>query len=261
MPRYEFDRVIDPDTAVCAVVGLAIDTEGHASEWHIHQRTQLLYQAEGAVTLYTDDRVGRLAPLQAVWLPAGQRHRTVMYGRFAYRSLYFDVDAYPDLPRSPAILEIGPLLRELILRVTEWSADNALTCEQNRLVATLLDELALAPAAALHLPMPRDKRLYAISRALLDDPSLPLSLHEWGLQVGASARTLARGFMRETGLTYTQWRTQCRLFVAHTQLAEGVSVTEVAHRVGYASDSAFIAMYRRLYGEPPGRKNRAKGRI
>jgi AraC-like DNA-binding protein len=109
--------------------------------------------------------------------------------------------------------------------------------------------------------MPRDKRLHAISQALLNDPSLPLSLDEWGLRVGASARTLARGFMRETGLTYAQWRTQCRLLVAHTQLAEGASVTAVAHRVGYASDSAFIAMYRRLYGEPPGRKNRSMSRI
>ncbi|WP_373848587.1 helix-turn-helix domain-containing protein, partial [Achromobacter insuavis] len=36
------------------------------------------------------------------------------------------------------------------------------------------------------------------------------------------------------------------------------SVTEVAHAVGYASDSAFIAMYRRAYGEPPGRRQRRR---
>ena len=31
------------------------------------------------------------------------------------------------------------------------------------------------------------------------------------------------------------------------------SVTTVAHAMGYASDSAFIAMHRRVYGESPAR--------
>lgn len=258
MPRYRLHDVIDPDTAICPVVGLAIDTRKHESDWHTHRRTQLLYQAEGAVTLYTADRVGQLAPSQAVWLPAGHLHRTTMHGRFSYRSLYFDVEAYPDLPRSPATLEINALLRELILRVTEWQSDQTLTPAQDRLVATLLDELASADSAPLHLAMPREKRLRAITQALLDDPASPLSLGDWGTQVGASERTLARSFVRETGMTFAQWRTQCRLLVAQTRLAEGVSVTTVAHMVGYASDSAFIAMYRRLYGLSPGRKTRTK---
>lgn len=257
MPRYEPNKVIDPDTAACPVVGLAIDSRKHESDWHTHRRTQLLYQAEGAVTLYTADCIGQLAPSQAVWLPAGCLHRTTMHGRFSYRSLYFDVDAYPGLPGSPAILEISALLRELILRVTGWSSDQALTPAQHRLIATLLDELAAAQSAPLHLPMPREKRLRAIAQALLDDPALPLSLGDWGAQVGASERTLARGFVRETGMTFAQWRTQCRLLVAQTRLAEGMSVTTVAHMVGYASDSAFIAMYRRTYGLPPGRKTRS----
>jgi AraC-like DNA-binding protein len=258
MPRYEVDELIDPDIAVCPLVGLAIDTRKHESHWHAHRRTQLLYQSEGAVTLYTADRVGQLAPSQAVWLPAGHLHRTTMHGRFSYRSLYFDVEMYPDLPRAPVVLEINALLRELILRITEWPSDQGLTPAQQRLAATLLDELASAQSAPLHLPMPREKRLLIITQALLDDPALALSLGEWGSQVGASERTLARAFVRETGMTFAQWRTQCRLLVAQTQLAEGVSVTTVAHRVGYASDSAFIAMYRRLHGLSPARKTRRK---
>jgi AraC-like DNA-binding protein len=261
MPRYQVDDVIDPDIAVCPVVGIAIDTGKHESDWHTHKRTQLLYQAEGAVTLYTADRVGQFAPAQAVWLPAGHLHRTTMHERFSYRSLYFDVDVYPGLPAAPAILEINALLRELILRITTWPSDQMLTPTQGRLVATLLDELAAAHSAPLHLPMPREKRLRKIAQTLLDRPASSLSLTDWGSQVGASERTLARAFVRETGMTFTQWRTQCRLLVAQTRLAEGASVTTVAHMVGYASDSAFIAMYRRLYGIPPGRKTRKASRI
>jgi AraC-like DNA-binding protein len=256
MPRYAPDHAIDPDTAACPIVGMAIDTRQHASHWHNHRRTQLLYLSQGAVTVYTRDRVGQLAPMQALWLPSGLAHRTVMHGQFSYRSLYFDTGIYPSLPAEPVVLEVKPLLRELILCITEWSEDAELTRVQDRLVAVLLDELAAAPAALLSLPMPSDKRLLVIAQALLDKPDLTRSLDEWSTQAHASARTLARGFIRETGLTYRQWSTQCRLLAAQTLLAEGASVTEVAHRVGYASDSAFIAMYRRIYGKTPGRRIR-----
>ncbi|BEG75849.1 helix-turn-helix transcriptional regulator [Achromobacter xylosoxidans] len=258
MPIYTLPAVEDPDLVACPIVGMAIDTREHASDWHAHQRTQLLYQAEGGVTLYLADRVGQLAPLQAAWLPAGCVHRTAMQGTFAYRSLYFDVRAYPDLPREPAILDVNPLLRELIVRVTQWPSDAALDAPRQRLVGALLDELAAAPTAPLHLPMPRDRRLAPIARELLENPACPLSIDEWGRRVGASGRTLARVFLAETGLSFTRWRAQCRLLMARARLAEGASVTEVAHAVGYASDSAFIAMYRRAYGEPPGRRLRRR---
>lgn len=255
MAHHEPNHVIDLDAASCPIVCIAYESMEHDSEWHAHQRTQLLYLTEGAVTLQTADRIGHLAPLQAIWLPAGLQHRAVMQGRFAYRSLYFDVQAYPDLPRAAVIIEVSPLLRELVVRVTEWPADGALTDTRARLASVLLDELEAAPASPLYLPMPR---LGTIANALVDDPSEQRTLDEWADRVGASARTLARLFVRETGLTYVQWRTRCRLLVAQAQLAEGASITEVAHAVGYASDSAFIAMYRRLYGEPPGRRNRIR---
>ena len=89
MPRYPYERVEDPDLARCPVVGLEVDSTGHRSDWHCHRRAQLLYMAAGSVTLYFAERICQLTPLQAAWLPAGVPHRTVLHGRFAYRSLYF----------------------------------------------------------------------------------------------------------------------------------------------------------------------------
>ncbi|MBR8654433.1 helix-turn-helix transcriptional regulator [Achromobacter sp. Marseille-Q0513] len=253
MPISPRHAVIDPDQALCPVIGLGVDGHAHVSGWHSHRRGQLLFQARGSMTLYLADRVGELAPLQAAWLPGGCTHRATMSGGYAFRSLYFDPQAYPDLPTQPRVLDVNPLLRELILRVVPWPGDGPLDAARARIVDTLLDEFAASPSRPMPLPMPSDRRLRPIAAELLKNPACGLSIEEWGSRVGASGRTLARLFIAETGLSFTRWRTQCRLLLARARLAEGASVTTVAHAMGYASDSAFIAMHRRVYGEPPAR--------
>ncbi|MDQ2603850.1 AraC family ligand binding domain-containing protein, partial [Pseudomonas aeruginosa] len=156
MPRYPYERVEDPDLARSPVVGLEVDSTGHRSDWHCHRRAQLLYMAAGSVTLYFAERICQLTPLQAAWLPAGVPHRTVLHGRFAYRSLYFEPSAFAELPDSVQVLEVGPLMRELILRMTGWAADLQLEGPHLTLLRALFDELASAPAHAASLPMPRD---------------------------------------------------------------------------------------------------------
>lgn len=70
---------------------------------------------------------------------------------------------------------------------------------------------------------------------------------------GASARTLARIFREETGMTFGHWRQQIRLLAALERLAGGEAVTIVALECGYESPSSFIAMFRRALGVTPGK--------
>ncbi len=70
---------------------------------------------------------------------------------------------------------------------------------------------------------------------------------------GASARTLARLFEREAGMTFGSWRQQLRLLRSLELLAGGESVTSVALSLGYESLSAFVSMFRRNLGRTPGR--------
>ncbi len=77
------------------------------------------------------------------------------------------------------------------------------------------------------------------------------SLAEWAVQVGASERALARLFRDELGTSYQQWRQQAVLAHALPLLARGVPVSHVAAASGYASDSAFTAMFKSAMGQPP----------
>ncbi|MFD9717891.1 helix-turn-helix domain-containing protein [Streptomyces sp. NPDC059076] len=92
----------------------------------------------------------------------------------------------------------------------------------------------------------------AVARALSHDPSDDTPLDEWAARLHISAKTLQRDFLREFQMPYTHWRTRLRLRTARVLLGvEGV--TTVAHRVGYASPSAFVAAFAKEYGVTPGR--------
>ncbi|WP_342743176.1 AraC family transcriptional regulator [Saccharopolyspora shandongensis] len=71
--------------------------------------------------------------------------------------------------------------------------------------------------------------------------------------VGVSRRTLTRLFVHDTGMSFDRWRTHARLRAALALLAEGQPVSRVAHAVGYATPSAFLAAFKRTVGTSPSR--------
>jgi AraC-like DNA-binding protein len=123
------------------------------------------------------------------------------------------------------------------------------------LCGLVLDELTHADIQALGVPMPHpqtgDKRLRALCEAVLRAPSERATLAEWAADTGASERTVARLFRDELGLSYQQWRQQAILAHALPLLTRGLSVSAVAAASGYASDSAFTAMFKAAMGQPP----------
>lgn len=192
-------------------------------------------------------------PGRAVWVPAGMEHTIHAHGRLAMRTVYVAPDAVLGLPVDCFVVNVSPLLRELILAAMTMPVLYPLAGPEARLVAVLLDRIRAAHVAPLYLPLPDDSRLRRVADALVADPGDPRPLHAWAKTAGSSARTLARLFAAETGLSFRQWRQQARLLDALRRLAEGQPVTTVALDLGYESPSAFIAMFKKALGVTPGR--------
>ena len=53
-------------------------------------------------------------------------------------------------------------------------------------------------------------------------------------------------------MSFRSWRTRLQLMGAVNDLARGKPVETVAWKAGYSSPSAFIRMFRRLFGVTPG---------
>ncbi len=66
-----------------------------------------------------------------------------------------------------------------------------------------------------------------------------------------SERTLARRFEQDLGMTFGQWRQQMRLAHAAPLIARGLPLSQVAAELGYASQSAFSAMFKKTFGQSP----------
>ena len=218
---------------------------------HWHVRAQLLYASKGVMKVSTAKGSWVVIPQRAVWIPATEPHDLETLGPISLRSLFIQPDAAQGLPTECCVVNVSPLLRELIAAACELPNTYSLGGRDEHLMMLILDEIRAVSVAPLHLPEPTDPRLVQIAAAIRRHPADNRSLDAWGRKVGASSRTLARLFVAETGLTFRQWQQQARLLESLVRLADGEAVTTVAMEVGYDSASAFIAMFRRVLGTTP----------
>lgn len=186
---------------------------------------------------------------RAVWLPAGTWHEHRFYGRAAFHTVGFSVDRAPPFGRSPTVVAVHGLLRELIVACTEPDLP---AVESARLRAVLVDRLRRAEVHPLTLPTPSDPRLVDACRLVEDDLRRPRSLSWLARRTGTSERTLTRLYRTEFGTSYPQWRTGVRVFHAMVLLAEGATVTAAGHACGWATTSAFVDTFARTVGQTPG---------
>lgn len=230
------------------VTAVALDyADGHQVPSHSHQRAQLLYAVRGVLVVGSASGLWVVPDNRGLWIPAGIEHWTRMVGEVRVRTLYIEPDSAPHLPTACTVLAISPLLRELILAAVGIAGEVPADSRDGRVLRLLLDELTSEPALPLHLPLPNEPRL----RRLCRDMGLEAGLQAWAARASVDAKTVRRWFLRDTGLTFGQWRQQARLLRALELLGSGASVLEAALEVGYSTPSAFSAMFSRQFGRPP----------
>jgi AraC-like DNA-binding protein len=217
--------------------------------WHRHLQHQLAWTPRAALTVQVGDAHWVLPPARALWLPAGVSHRTGAPKHTVLRGIYADPRRCPIRWSEPTMVAVPPLLRELV----EYLAGDLGAAERRRAERVMFDLLEPVRAIPIGVRRPADPRAGTVADLLVADPSDQRSLSELAGLAGVSSRTLARLFLDGTGLTFGAWRTQVRLRASLSLLADGVPLSGVARRVGYATPSAFVAAFHREVGISPGR--------
>lgn len=239
----------------------ALPVDSHL-ERHHHPWAQLACCADGLIEVVvgSDPRMSFIVPpSRAVFIPPNMPHAITVLRDVQMRTLYLSAEALSTNWTDPRVLAVSTLFRELTLAL-----DDSESSTREALVSQLiLDELDRADIQTLGVPLPRandgDKRLRALCEAVMRHPAERATLADWARSVGASERTAARLFKDELGTSYQQWRQQVILAHALPLLVSGTPVGEVASRCGYASESAFSAMFKETLGQSPRAFTRSQG--
>src|SRR5262252_970347 len=224
--------------------------DGHHITPHWHARSQFVFAVAGTMRVRTPRRAWIVPPSRALWVPARTAHEIHMHGIVEMRSLYLDHGAGADMPATCVVLDVTPLLRELIVRavaVPEYYEEEG---GDGLLMRLLVAEIRRLTPCALDLPLPESPDLSELCERILADLSSRRPCGSDAADLDTSTRTLYRRFLRETGISFARWKQQARLLESIRRLAEGAPVTTVALDLGYESPSAFSTMFRRSLGIP-----------
>jgi len=233
------------------VVAIGTDyPHGYLLKRHSHRRGQLLYGATGVMQVSTQQGNWVVPPQRAVWIPAQVPHEVLMIG-VSTRSLYIEPHAVTDLGASCHVINVSPLMRQLLMEAVELPLEYDEAGRDGTLVSLLLHELARATHLPLHIPLPEDPRLLALCLAFLQRPDVHQSPIQWAEQSHLSLRTFSRHFRQHTGLSFVQWRQRACVVQALARLASGETVTRIALDLGYENPAAFSSMFRRVLGQSP----------
>ncbi|MQA57001.1 AraC family transcriptional regulator [Pseudomonas piscis] len=249
------DELQDPDAIPRPVCALRISAQEERWErpWHSHRKAQLLFPLAGVLSCESAEGLWLAPPQCAVWIPSAVAHRVQGLEHAQGYCLFVEPEQARDLPAACCTLAVSPLLQELLRRCAQLPQLYDLDGAQGRLMAVALDELAVAPREQIHLPMPRHGQLRRLAQQILEQPQQRLSLEQWGELIGLSERSLSRLILAETGLSFGRWQRQLHILLGLKQLGRGDSVERVALTLGYDSASAFIRMFKKAVGQPPGR--------
>jgi AraC-like DNA-binding protein len=224
---------------------------GHIIPLHFHDRDQLVYASRGVMTVQTGNGTWVVPPDRAVWIPASVPHSILMSGQVAMRTLYLRARLAPALPRDCCVVNVSPLLKQLILHACTLESLRAAVAVHRHLIDVLIDQLRIVETVPLQLPNVADPRAQRLAKILMAEPGNQRPLAQVCKATGASVRTAERLFLEETGMTLGKWRQQLRLMEAMRLLGDGAKVTHAALEAGYNTPSAFIVAFRRSLGTTP----------
>ena len=228
-------------------------TDAISASAHAHPRGQLIYASHGVIRVITPVGTWLVPPTQAIWITPNIEHDVTFPGEVVLFSLFVANSKCHQLLQTCAVLKVTALLRELIIRACDLGDKYQAGSASYRFMMVLIDEIARADITEIELPAPKNLRLVKVTDALSSAPQATPDYEQLAELACVSARTLARLFIQETGMSMGEWNRRLLVHQAISQLTSGKSVTTVALNLGYKNPTSFVEMFRKTLGVSPKR--------
>jgi AraC-like DNA-binding protein len=225
---------------------------------HRHAWGEFVYSFSGVMEVKLANQHYIAPPQYGIWLPPEVEHRGLNRQEALHSSLYVAADLCGALPTTTCALTVSPLARALLEHLRLHTPGLPQSPEDRRLLRVLVDQLSHATSVGSYLPHSDDPVLGAVLQALEERPGDESSLADLAAAFHSTERTLSRRCKRDLGMSFAEWRQRLRVVKALPRLESGEKVETIALDLGYASASAFIAMFRRMTGVTPDEHRRAR---
>ncbi len=218
---------------------------------HQHPWGEFVYSFSGVMGVKVAGQHLLAPPHYGIWLPPDVQHVGLNRREAHHCSLYLARKGCAAMPPTPCALTVSPLVRALLEHLSQLAPAHAITGQDERLLQVLADQLAQAPRSNSYLPHSDDPVLAPVLQALSAEPGDNRTQAELAGAAHTTERTLDRRCQRDLGMGLSEWRQRLRVVKAVPRLQAGDKVEAIALDLGYASASAFIAMFRRLMKVTP----------
>lgn len=213
---------------------------GFAAQWHRHHAGKICIALEDVLRWRSSDQ---RCEGEACFVPAHVDHEIEAVSRAAV--LYFDADGadYEHACRS-----YGERLCTLVVANKHTWSELLYQGGDDDVIRRACDELIRVEH---RISTERDPRIIAVLALIDQRLHEPVRVEELASEVGASRSWLTHRFSREMGTPlrrYVAWR---RLRRALELALQGASLTEAAHRAGFADGAHFSRTYRATFGMAP----------
>lgn len=215
---------------------------------HSHDWGQLTIISYGSMRVVAAGSTWLVPPTRAIWIPPRVAHEVQTLEPAGLRAVHVAETIVPAHYDTCVVLEVTNFMHEL---VNALAGSDEGSSREMHVSALILDEMQHTARLPLRVALPKDKRLRQLCEMLIADPGSNLTLAEWAQTTAASERTLVRKFEQELGMSFGQWRQEMRLAHAVPLITKGWPLSRVAAELGYSSQSAFSAMFKKAMGQAP----------
>ncbi|MDR5880700.1 helix-turn-helix transcriptional regulator [Caballeronia sp. LZ032] len=218
-----------------------------------HAWGEFVYSYSGVTEVKAGNAHFIAPPHLGLWIAPEVEHTGFNHHEAVHCSVYIRRDLCHGMPDVSCAVMVTPLVRSILEHLRDLPDGTSNEPGRARLLRVLVDQLSVCRATGSFVPHSVNPELNTILQLLRDDPADNRTIIELAAMVNLTERTLMRRCQTELGMSLTEWRQRLRFVAALPMLRDGRSVESVAFDLGYASSSAFIAMFRRLTGSSPKR--------
>lgn len=216
---------------------------------HFHDHGQFVFIEHGVLNLKSEQGSWIIPEGRLGWIPKGVAHSAKALCKVTGWTILTDKQFEKVLPKEISIIKASPLLLALLDRIVHPQQDNEIF--RKKMVELIRAELSHVETEKLGVPLPLSVTMSNVAHAVLEDLSSLNRIEDWAKMAGKSKRTFTRHFLLETGMTFDQWKKNAINIKAVELLAQGKQVSDVAFELGYNNVSAFIAMFKKNFGNTP----------